>query len=87
MKKLITLAAIFYRAEHYGTNARRNARRHTKQWPGNVGHVYGKLINDAGKPVAEASVLLMQKRWTTPPKNERCFVNRYGYQKQRRLQF
>ena len=30
--------------------------------PGKTGHVFGKLVDEAGKPVADASVMLLQKK-------------------------
>jgi ferric enterobactin receptor len=30
--------------------------------PGNAGHVFGKLVDEAGKPVAGASVMMLQKK-------------------------
>ena len=58
MKKLITIAAIF------------SVLTTTAQMPGglpaggavNPGRVYGKLVDEAGKPIADASVLLMQTK-------------------------
>ena len=34
----------------------------------NIGHVYGKLIDSAGKPVSDASVILLQNRFDTVSK-------------------
>lgn len=58
MRKLITIAAIFL------------SLTATAQMPGglpaggagNPGRIYGKLVDEAGKPVADASVLLMQTK-------------------------
>ncbi len=34
----------------------------------NIGHVYGKLVDSAGKPVSDASVILLQTRFDTASK-------------------
>ncbi len=68
MKKLITLAAIFFGLNTMAQMPGAMPAGMQNGGPGNVGHVYGKLINDAGKPVAEASVLLLQKKMDSTTK-------------------
>ena len=37
----------------------------------NIGHIYGKLIDTAGKPVSDASVILLQNRFDTVSKKNK----------------
>ncbi len=37
----------------------------------NIGHIYGKLIDDAGKPISDASVVLLQSRFDTATKKKK----------------
>lgn len=39
--------------------------------PGNIGHVYGKIIDDNGSPVNEASVILLQNRFDSVSKKKK----------------
>ncbi|WP_153800408.1 TonB-dependent receptor [Foetidibacter luteolus] len=47
------------------------------QFPGgggaaaNIGHIYGKVVDSAGKPVAEASVILLQNKLDTATKKKK----------------
>jgi outer membrane receptor protein involved in Fe transport len=36
--------------------------------PGNIGHIYGKIIDPDGKPLPDASVMLMQKKYDSATK-------------------
>ena len=40
----------------------------------NIGHIYGKLIDDAGKPISDASVILLQGRFDTATKKKKSFL-------------
>ncbi|MES2848716.1 MAG: outer membrane beta-barrel protein, partial [Bacteroidota bacterium] len=64
MRKLITIAAIFLGLQ---TMAQMPGGMQPGG-PGNAGHVFGKLVDEAGKPVASASVMLMQKKMDTVTK-------------------
>src|SRR5690348_16870648 len=37
----------------------------------NIGHVYGKIIDSLGKPVSEASVVLLQSKFDTATKKKK----------------
>ncbi len=39
--------------------------------PGNIGHVYGKIVDDNGSPVNEASVVLLQSRFDSASKKKK----------------
>ncbi len=68
MRKLITLAAIFLGLNTMAQMPGGMPAGMQNAGPGNLGHVYGKIVNDAGKPVSEASVLLMQKKMDSTTK-------------------
>ena len=34
----------------------------------NIGHIYGKILDAAGKPVSDASIMVMQKKMDTVTK-------------------
>ncbi len=57
MRKLITIAVIFA-----GLQTMAQMPGGMQGAPPNPGHVYGKLVDESGKPVADASVMLMQKK-------------------------
>jgi ferric enterobactin receptor len=42
--------------------------------PGNIGHVYGKLIDQDGKPVNGASILMMETKMDTATKKMKQFL-------------
>lgn len=39
-----------------------------------IGHIYGKIIDDAGKPISDASVVLLQSRFDTVTKKKKDFL-------------
>ena len=68
MRKLITLAAIFLGLYATAQKPAGMPAGMPGAAMGNAGRIYGKLQNDAGKPVPEASVILMQKKMDSTTK-------------------
>ena len=44
----------------------------------NIGHVYGKIVDSAGKPVSEASVILLQSKFDTATKKKKDVLLKGG---------
>src|SRR6185503_1320968 len=40
----------------------------------NVGHIYGKVVDAAGKPISGASVMVLQNRFDTVSKKQKEFL-------------
>ena len=72
MKHLVIIAGIFFAAFHATAQVPMGAPN-AKGAPSvpNMGHVYGKLIDSLGKPISDASVLLLQTKYDTATKKRR----------------
>jgi outer membrane receptor protein involved in Fe transport len=72
MKKFLLLIAVtIFSAALFAQMPPGMAGNTRMQAPGNIGHVYGKLIDADGKPVGDASVLLMQNKMDTVTKKSK----------------
>ncbi len=65
MKKILFLLAAFGLSVSASAQMPGNGKM---QAAPNIGHIYGKLIDSAGKPVSDASVILLQSRFDTASK-------------------
>jgi len=46
----------------------------------NIGHIYGKIVDSAGKPVSDATVILLQNKFdSVSKKRKRCFAQGFEY--------
>lgn len=72
MKHLVIIAGIFFAAFHATAQVPMGApnAKGAASVP-NMGHVYGKLIDSLGKPISDASVLLLQTKYDTATKKRR----------------
>ncbi len=69
MKNLLVLIAVlFLSGAIYAQMPQGMGGNGSSQGPGKVGHVYGKLLDADGKPVGDASVMLMQNKMDTVSK-------------------
>lgn len=68
MRKLITIAAIFLGIQAMAQMPGGMPGGMQGGGPGNAGHVFGKLVDENGKPVMDASVMLLQKKMDTATK-------------------
>jgi len=64
---LMTMALIFTTALFAQVPAAGSANKSGRQMP-SIGHIYGKVIDSAGKPVPEASIVLMQSKFDSTTK-------------------
>jgi len=72
MKKvlLMTLALVFTTVLFAQAPMGGGANKGGRQMP-SIGHIYGKVIDSAGKPVPEASVVLMQNKYDSATKKSK----------------
>ena len=72
MKKvlLMTLALVFTTALFAQVPMGGGANKGGRQMP-SIGHIYGKVIDSAGKPVPEASVVLMENKYDSVTKKSK----------------
>ena len=69
MKNLLVLVAVFLLGGAvYAQMPQGMGGNASMQGPGKIGHVYGKLLDSDGKPVGDASVMLMQNKMDTVSK-------------------
>jgi hypothetical protein len=73
MKKLFLIAALFIYAYNVSAQFPGGAPANGKgmQQPPSIGHVYGKLVDSAGKPIGEASVVILQNRFDSVAKKRK----------------
>ena len=70
-KNVIVLIAVLFVLNAYTQQPPQNANIGAQRGPGNVGHIFGKVVDTAGKAVAEASVVLLQTRFDTVTKKNK----------------
>jgi ferric enterobactin receptor len=73
MKKFFLLALVLIgslatMAQFPGAGA---GNKGGQQAPANIGHVYGKVVDTAGKPLADVSVMLLQNKFDTVTKKRK----------------
>ncbi|MBS1949092.1 MAG: TonB-dependent receptor [Bacteroidetes bacterium] len=68
MKKIFTLIAAFGFSFPVFAQAPGMAPGGRPQAAPNIGHIYGKLVDSAGKPISDATVLLLHNRFDTVSK-------------------
>ncbi len=69
MKKLLLAAIVLLSIQ--GVQAQFPAAGKGKQAQMNIGHVYGKIFDSSDKPIAEASVFVLQNRYDTATKKKK----------------
>lgn len=73
MKKLFLIAALFIYAYNVSAQFPGGAPANGKgmQQPPSIGHVYGKLVDSAGKPIGEASIVILHNRFDSVAKKRK----------------
>lgn len=73
MKRLFLIATLFICAFSVSAQFSAGAPSGGKgmQQPPSIGHVYGKLVDSAGKPIGEASVVILQNRFDSVAKKQK----------------
>ena len=73
MKKLFLIAALFIYAYNASAQFPGGAPANGKgmQQPPSIGHVYGKLVDSAGKPIGEASIVILHNRFDSVAKKRK----------------
>jgi outer membrane receptor protein involved in Fe transport len=68
MKKLLTLISLVLFTTLLKAQMPQGMPSGATTKPGNIGHIYGKLVDANGKAISDASVMLMQKKTDTVTK-------------------
>ena len=71
MKKILYLVSMVMASVSVFAQAPSGMPGNGKMQAPAIGHVYGKLVDSAGKPIADASVLLMQTRFDSVSKKNK----------------
>lgn len=71
MKRILLFAAIIIFSQGVFAQMPGGAAGKQGQSVPNMGHVYGKIIDSAGKPLSEVSVLLLQNKFDTVTKKKK----------------
>ncbi len=63
MKKLLTIISLFLLATGLNAQMPQGMPSGAKTAVGNMGHIYGKILDAEGKPLMDASLMLMEKKF------------------------
>ena len=84
MKKILlvlTFAFVNLLAQAQFPVGAQTASAAARQAAPSVGHIYGKVVDNSGKAISDASIVLLQCKMDTATKKEkRCIIKRYCYQ-------
>ncbi|MEP7108463.1 MAG: outer membrane beta-barrel protein [Ferruginibacter sp.] len=65
MKKLLTIITLVLLVTGLKAQMPQGVPSGSKAAAANIGHIYGKILDAAGKPLSDASIMVMQKRFDT----------------------
>ncbi|MEO6549439.1 MAG: outer membrane beta-barrel protein [Ferruginibacter sp.] len=65
MKKLLTIFTLFLFATTIYAQMPQGMPAGTRNAPPSIGHIYGKILDADGKPISNASLMVMQKKFDT----------------------
>ncbi|MEO5893285.1 MAG: TonB-dependent receptor [Ferruginibacter sp.] len=71
MKQLLTIVSFLFLATLVKAQMPQGMPAGSKTAAPNIGHIYGKILDADGKPVSDASVMVMQKKFDTVSKKNK----------------